>query len=109
MARADGGDGWSYALSAANARKALRAVNGSVVLGARHSTIRLHHQPRPGAAEGRVYTVEPTGDITFVHVHLGKSVIVHEKRDDLKSQPTGDAGGRVACGIVRRVKAASSR
>jgi superoxide dismutase, Cu-Zn family len=31
---------------------------------------------------------------------LGRSVIVHEKADDLKSQPTGDAGGRISCGII---------
>ena len=31
---------------------------------------------------------------------LGKSVIVHEGADDYVSQPTGDAGGRVACGGV---------
>lgn len=33
---------------------------------------------------------------------LGKAVIVHEKADDLKTQPTGDAGGRVACGVIER-------
>jgi Cu-Zn family superoxide dismutase len=31
---------------------------------------------------------------------IGRGVIVHEKADDLKSQPTGDAGGRVACGVI---------
>jgi len=31
----------------------------------------------------------------------GKAVIVHEKRDDLTSQPTGDAGGRLACGVIQ--------
>ncbi|HQY21880.1 MAG TPA: superoxide dismutase family protein [Ignavibacteria bacterium] len=35
---------------------------------------------------------------------IGKSVIVHEKEDDLKTQPTGDAGGRVACGVIVIVK-----
>ena len=32
---------------------------------------------------------------------VGKAVIVHEKADDLKTQPTGDAGGRVGCGVVQ--------
>lgn len=31
---------------------------------------------------------------------LGKSVIVHEAEDDFTSQPSGNAGGRVACGGV---------
>lgn len=35
---------------------------------------------------------------------IGRSVIVHEKADDLKSQPSGDAGERIACGVIGRVK-----
>ncbi|RPI73967.1 MAG: superoxide dismutase family protein [Ignavibacteriales bacterium] len=31
---------------------------------------------------------------------IGKGVIVHEKADDFKTQPTGDAGGRLACGVI---------
>ena len=31
---------------------------------------------------------------------LGKSLIVHEKADDYVTQPTGDAGGRVACTAI---------
>ena len=34
------------------------------------------------------------------HSIIGRSVIVHEKADDLKSQPTGNAGARVACGAI---------
>ena len=31
---------------------------------------------------------------------IGRSVIVHDKADDLKSQPTGGAGQRAACGVI---------
>ena len=31
---------------------------------------------------------------------LGLSVVVHSQADDMKTQPTGDSGGRMACGVV---------
>src|SRR5215471_2833570 len=31
---------------------------------------------------------------------IGRSVVVHAKADDLKSQPAGDSGARVACGVI---------
>ena len=39
-----------------------------------------------------------------MHILAGRSVIVHSQEDDLKSQPTGGAGSRVACGLLGVVK-----
>jgi multiple sugar transport system ATP-binding protein len=79
-------DGWSYALSPENSRKAA-ASSGTVVLGARHSTINLYKEAHPRAIEGRIYTVEPTGDITYAHVYLGTALVVVSVEPDVKLAP----------------------
>jgi len=35
---------------------------------------------------------------------VGKSVIVHKGADDMKTQPSGNAGPRVACGVIGPAK-----
>ena len=32
---------------------------------------------------------------------VGRSIVFHEKEDDLKTQPTGNAGGRLGCGVIK--------
>jgi Cu-Zn family superoxide dismutase len=34
----------------------------------------------------------------------GKSVVVHEKEDDLKTDPSGNSGARIACGVIEAAK-----
>lgn len=34
---------------------------------------------------------------------LGKTVIVHDKRDDFTTQPSGDSGSKIACGIIEAI------
>src|SRR5690606_25595465 len=40
-------------------------------------------------------------DIKDVNIIKNKAIIIHEKADDLVSQPSGDAGDRIACGIIK--------
>ncbi|WP_374621074.1 ABC transporter ATP-binding protein [Devosia sp.] len=68
-------EGWELPLSPLNAAKARKSTSSKIVLGARHSTVRLHHSPTAGAIPAKVYTVEPTGDITFVQVFIDGAVV----------------------------------
>lgn len=33
---------------------------------------------------------------------LGRTVIIHDGTDDFTSQPAGNAGARIACGVIRK-------
>lgn len=53
-------------------------------------------------AEG-VATIDITDDMMTMEGAksiLGRGLIVHAKADDLTSQPSGEAGGRVACAVI---------
>lgn len=39
-------------------------------------------------------------ELNGVYSVLGLAVVVHAQEDDLESQPVGDAGGRIGCGII---------
>ena len=52
-----------------------------------------------GTAE--VATEDPEMRLSGPQSIVGKAVIVHEGRDDLESQPSGDSGARVGCGVIR--------
>jgi multiple sugar transport system ATP-binding protein len=70
------GAGWELPLAPANGARARAASNGEVLVGVRHGKLRLSAAETPGALLGRIYTVEPTGDVTYVHVRLGEHLLV---------------------------------
>jgi len=57
--------------------------------------------------DGKVLVTLLNKDVTLdpaapnsVFTNGGTSIMIHEKADDMKTDPTGNAGGRIACGIV---------
>ena len=81
-----GDGGWLLPLEPAPSRRALSS-GGQVIVGIRHGHIRLSLEPRPGWMEGRVYTVEPTGDLTYVHLKLGEHLLVASNHADFRAAP----------------------
>lgn len=50
------------------------------------------------------YDVEQIGNWDAL---IGKAVVLHSGTDDLRSQPSGDAGNRIGCGVIVRSTAQS--
>ncbi len=79
-----------------------------------------HFNPNSGAHHGGPNTpVRHGGDLGNINVNssgggllvvtvsdlsvdnvVGRSVVVHEKQDDLQSDPSGNSGARIACGVL---------
>jgi Cu-Zn family superoxide dismutase len=66
-------------------------------------------EPRHAGDLGNIEVKGGTGDLEETSTLLslsgpnsvvGKAIILHAKADDCKTQPTGDAGDRLACGVV---------
>lgn len=51
----------------------------------------------------RYERVDPNVALSGPTSVIGKAVIVHAGQDDFTSQPSGDAGGRVACGVIETI------
>ena len=54
-------------------------------------------------AGGRAFLAFLT-DRFSVNEILGKTVIIHDGIDDFTSQPSGNAGNKIACGVISRVR-----
>lgn len=50
---------------------------------------------------GNAYLAVKTDRFT-VHDIIGKTVVIHSDPDDFHTQPAGNAGKKIACGVIRK-------
>ena len=82
-----------------------------------HHGINNPTSPTPHAGDMPNFTVKPNGTAKFtveasavmlgdgnnsVFANGGTSLVIHAKADDLMSDPSGNAGDRIACGTITR-------
>ncbi|MDR3652082.1 MAG: superoxide dismutase family protein [Paludibacter sp.] len=66
----------------------------------------MHHAGDMGNivadSNGKAHLEYVDADISFFGMKsiIGRSVVVHKDEDDMKTQPTGNSGARVACGVI---------
>lgn len=58
--------------------------------------------PQLLADHGKAFMKVLTGRFCVEEV-IGKTVIVHAGPDDFHTQPSGNAGAKIACGVIRRI------
>ena len=61
------------------------------------------HIPADGTLAVEVVNASVTldkGKPNSLHKTDGTALVIHAGKDDYKTDPTGDAGGRIACGVV---------
>ena len=75
---------------------------------AHHSTMKRHAGDMPNLEADASGNAQATVALDTISIGqgaadiLGKAVIVHVNQDDYVSQPVGNAGARLACGVIRR-------
>lgn len=58
--------------------------------------------------EAEVNLTDPELQMSGPDSIIGRAIIVHAGQDDLESQPSGDAGARIGCGVIRALEVAES-
>ena len=53
------------------------------------------------SCQGRAYLAVLTDRFTVAEI-IDRTVVIHSGSDDFRSQPAGDAGAKIACGVIRR-------
>lgn len=65
--------------------------------------------PKEGRAELTLEVVSPprVNEMVDWEEYIGKSIVIHKGEDDFQSQPAGNSGDRIACGVIRTMKTVS--
>lgn len=53
------------------------------------------------SCRGNAYLSVKTGRFSVKDI-LGRTVVIHSDPDDFRSQPAGNAGTKIACGVIRK-------
>lgn len=61
-----------------------------------------------GNGEAEVNMTDPELRMSGPASIIGRAVVVHADPDDLKSQPSGNAGARIGCGVISPLEVAES-
>ena len=93
---------------------ALHIHEGGDCCGVDFSNTRGHYNPRGVphprhagdlppllACRGKAYLAVITDRFKIQEV-IGKTVIIHNDPDDFATQPSGNAGAKIACGVIKR-------
>lgn len=54
------------------------------------------------SCHGSAYLSVATGRLSVAEI-IGRTVVIHDGADDFTTQPAGNAGTKIACGVIRRV------
>jgi Cu-Zn family superoxide dismutase len=87
------------AMSAGGHFNPAKAEHGAPTAGKRHVGD-LGNIEASARGVAKLDVVDPLLGFSGPSSIIGRGLIVHEKPDDLKTQPTGNAGGRVACAVI---------
>jgi multiple sugar transport system ATP-binding protein len=78
------GEGFRFIPQSERLQSILRsAPNKKLVMGIRHTGVPLRTNGAGEGIQAQVYAVEPTGDLTFVHVRLGEQLVT-ASTDDMR-------------------------
>ncbi|MDE3198003.1 MAG: superoxide dismutase family protein [Acidobacteriota bacterium] len=96
---------------------AFTSAGGHFNPGSSHHGIGNPQSPKPHAGDMPNFTVKPNGSakLTIVNngvtlgdgansvfTNGGTALMIHAKADDLMSDPAGNAGDRIACGVITK-------